>query len=180
MTAASRRADPPAEAADDTASPVEVVVRRNARLAALVGAGASAVAIAYLWRVTHTGSLLDGVLCVVLAGIAAVHLVELVDARTPLLVADEHGVRLRLGRQWRGLPWDAVGSVTVRPRARWVADGRLSLLPRSDADVLAGLDGPGRRAASLNRRWYGAPLAVPLGMTTRVSAGAADLAGQLR
>ena len=33
-----------------------VVVRRNAGLAALVGAGASAIAIAYLWRATQSAA----------------------------------------------------------------------------------------------------------------------------
>ena len=45
-----------------------VVVRRNAGLAALVGAGASAIAIAYLWRASASGAPLDWVLCLVMVG----------------------------------------------------------------------------------------------------------------
>src|SRR5687768_4727401 len=81
-----------------------VVVRRHAGLAALIGADASAVAIAYLWRASQTMTALDWTLCAVMAGIAAVYLASLVDSRTPLLVADNLGVRIRLGHEWRGLP----------------------------------------------------------------------------
>ena len=101
---------------DSRVAGVPVVVRRNAGLAALVGAGASAIAIAYLWRATQTAAPLDWVLCGVLAVIATYYLATFVDARTPLLVADELGVRIRLGNQWRGLPWDAVDRVVVQPR----------------------------------------------------------------
>jgi hypothetical protein len=151
-------------------TPTPVVVRRNAGLAALVGGAASAIAIAYLWRASVSGSPLDWALCVVLAGIAAFHLANLVDARTPLLVADELGVRIRLGNQWRGLPWDAVGSVQVQPRRGLLTDGRLLFVPHSLGRALDGLDARGRRAAALNQRLYGAALAVPVGLTTRVSA----------
>ena len=105
------------------------------RCRGLVGATASAVAIAYLWRASQTPTVLDWALCGVMA-IAAVYLSSLVDSRTPLLVADDLGVRIRLGDEWRGLPWTrsarspctraAAGSVTgascypaqPRPRAR--------------------------------------------------------------
>src|SRR5688572_22859437 len=74
-----------------------VVVRRNAALAAAIGAAASAIAIAYLWRAIQSGAVLDWVLCLVIALVAGFHLKSLLDARTPLAVADELGVRIRLG-----------------------------------------------------------------------------------
>ena len=160
---------------DETAA-APVVVRRNAGLAALVGAGASAIAIAYLWRATQSAAALDWALCVVMASIAAVYLTNLVDARTPLLVADELGVRIRLGNQWRGLPWDAVDRVVVQPRRGLFRDGRLMFAPHSLSRALDGLDVRGRRAAALNQKVYGVALAVPMGITTRVSAHGADLA----
>ncbi len=152
---------------DDLERPV--VVRRNAVLAALIGAAASTVAIAYLWRASQTGSVLDWALCAVMAGIAALYLANLVDARTPLLVADHLGVRIRLGNQWRGLPWDAVGQVRIVPRRGLVRDGRLAFSPHSMARALEGLDARGRRAAALNQKMYGAALAVPMGLTTRIT-----------
>ena len=153
-----------------------VVVRRNAGLAALVGAGASAIAIAYLWRATQSSAVIDWALCLVMASIAAVYLANLVDARTPLLVADELGVRIRLGNQWRGLPWDAVDRVVVQPRPGLFRDGRLMFAPHSLSRALDGLDVRGRRAAALNQKMYGVALAVPMGITTRVSAQGTDLA----
>lgn len=151
-----------------------VVVRRSAGLAALVGAAASAVAIAYLWRAAQTSAPLDWVLFGVMALIGGHHLAALVDARTPLLVADDLGVRIRLGHDWRGLPWDAVGQVVVHPRRGLLRDGRLVFAPRSLARALEGLDARGRRHVALNQRLYGAPLAVPLGTATRLSGADAD------
>jgi hypothetical protein len=148
-----------------------VVVRRNAGLAAVIGAAASAIAIAYLWRAVDTGAPLDWALCLVLALIAGFYLAGLLDARTPLVVADDLGVRIRLGNQWRGLPWDAVATVEVHPRRSLVHDGRLVFRPHSLGRALDGLEVRGRRHASLNQKMYGAALAVPLGLTTRTSAG---------
>ena len=146
-----------------------VVVRRNAGFAAAVGAAASTIAIAYLWRAVQGGSPLDWALCTVIALVAGFHLNGLLDARTPLVVADELGVRIRLGAQWRGLPWDAVAAVEVLPRRGLFRDGRLVFRPHGLDRALDGLEARGRRAAGLNRRLFGAPLAVPLGLTTRTS-----------
>jgi len=153
-----------------------VVVRRAAGLSAVIGAGASAIAIAYLWRAVETGSVLDWALCVATALIAGFYLSGLLDARTPLVVADDLGVRIRLGRQWRGLPWEAVGAVEVRPRRSWLQDGRLVFRPHSLARALDGLEVRGRRHAALNQRLYGGALAVPLGLPTRTSTGWQDIA----
>jgi hypothetical protein len=156
-----------------------VVVRRNAGLAALVGAAASAVAIAYLWRATESADVLDWALCALMGGVAALHLAHLVDARTPLLVADDLGVRVRLGHHWRGLAWDAVREVVVQPRRGPLRDGRLVVVPHAPDQALEGLDGRGRRAAARNRKAYGGALAVPLGLTTRTSASGPAVADTL-
>jgi cytoskeleton protein RodZ len=157
-----------------------VVIRRHAGVAALIGATASTVAIAYLWRASQTMTVLDWALCALMAVIAAVHLSSLVDARTPLLVADDLGVRIRLGHEWRGLPWEAVGRVVVHPRRGLLRDGRLVFAPRSLARALDGLDAKARHQAALNQKMYGAALAVPLGLTTRISKGDLGLAEELR
>ena len=146
-----------------------VLVHRHAGLAALIGAAASAVAIAYLWRASQTMAPLDWALCAVMTVIATVYLAALVDSRTPLLVADELGVRIRLGSEWRGLPWDAINQVVVQPRRGLLRDGRIVFSPHSIGRALDGLDGKAKRHASLNQKMYGAALAVPVGITTRVS-----------
>ncbi|MBD8869845.1 helix-turn-helix domain-containing protein [Nocardioides donggukensis] len=163
-----------------SAAPEAVEVRRNAGLAALVGGVSSAVAIAYFARATGSGAALDWVLFAFTAAIGALHLHSFVDARTPLLVADGQGVRLRLGRAWRGLPWGALASVEHAPRRGLLRDGRLVLVPHNPERVLAELDASGRRQSRVSSRLYGAPFAVPLGLSTRVPRLEEDLTTSLR
>ena len=148
--------------------PEPVEVRRNAALSAVLGAASSAVAIAYLWRAGAGGNALDWLLCGVMAVFAVVFLHSLLDSRTPLLVADEMGVRLRLGSQWRGLPWEAIDRVVVHPRKGLLRDGRVLISLVHVTRTIEGLDGRARRHAVLNRKLYGAALAVPLGVATRL------------
>ena len=138
--------------------PVEV--RRNTLLTASTAAVAAVVAAAYLVRAASGGTALDWLLTVVLAGIAAVHAAGVLDARAPLFVADELGVRLRTGHRgggaWRGLPWADIEAVEVLPRRRFLRDGSV--------DVLSGEE----------------PLRVPLSLSTRVTGlGTGDLVDAL-
>ena len=111
-----------------------VEVRRDVRVAAGLGVVATLVAAAYVVRVAGGGSTLDWALLTLVGAIAAVHLATLADSRAPLFVADEHGVRLRRGRSWHGLPWSDIDAVEVLARRRFWRDGSL--------DVLAGEDEP--------------------------------------
>ena len=152
-----------------------VEVRRRAGLAVALGAGSSLVAIAYLARAVSHGGVLDWVLFVVLGAIGVVNLAALLDARTPLLVADDLGVRLRLGRTWVGLPWGGLHEVEHRPQRGWWRDGLLVVRPHYVQRVLEDLDPRARRTARLNRRLHHAPLAVPLGLATRALGAEPDL-----
>jgi Helix-turn-helix domain len=160
-------------------APDAVEVRRNAGLAAFVGAVASGVAIAYLARATNTGAPLDWVLAAVMGVLGIAHLAAFVDARTPLLVADTQGVRIRLGNTWRGLPWGALSRVEHRPRRGPFRDGRLVLVVRHPARLIEELDPRGRRQSRLSQKLYGAPFAVPLALSTRVSGAGEDLTAAL-
>jgi hypothetical protein len=160
-------------------APEAVEVRRNAGLAAFVGAVASGVAIAYLARATNTGAPLDWALAGVMGVLGFAHLAALVDARTPLLVADTQGVRIRLGNTWRGLPWGALARVEHRPRRGLFRDGRLVLVVRHPARLVEELDRRGRRQSRLSQKLYGAPFAVPLALSTRVSGAGDDLTAAL-
>src|ERR1700709_2947612 len=73
-----------------------VEVRRRAGRGVGLGAGASLVAVAYLARAASGGGVLDWVLFAVLGLIGVANLAALLDARTPLLVAADLGVRPRL------------------------------------------------------------------------------------
>ena len=160
-------------------APDPVEIHRNAGLAALVGGVASAVAIAYLARATDTGAALDWLLFAVMGALGVAHLLAFVDARTPLLVADTQGVRIRLGRTWRGIPWGALARVEHRPRRGFLRDGRLVLVARNPERVLDELDPSGRRQSRVAQRLYGAPFAVPLALSTRVTGAGADLTDAL-
>jgi hypothetical protein len=181
-TADTRTDEPVLETiGEPVTAPDQVVeVRRRAGLAVALGAGASLVAVAYLARAASGGGWLDWALCAVLGLIGIANLAALLDARTPLLVADGFGVRLRLGRTWVGLPWAGLEYVEHRPRRGWWRDGLLVLRPRYVQRVVEDLDPSARRMARLNRRLHGAPLAVPLGLATRVLGADADLAAALR
>ncbi len=160
-------------------APDAVEVRRNAGLAAFVGAVASGVAIAYLARATDTGAPLDWMLAAVMGVLGIAHLAAFVDARTPLLVADTQGVRIRLGNTWRGLPWGALSRVEHQPRRGPFRDGRLVLVVRHPARLIEELDRRGRRQSRLSQKLYGAPFAVPLALSTRVSGAGDDLTAAL-
>ncbi|HEY6934759.1 MAG TPA: RodZ domain-containing protein [Marmoricola sp.] len=153
----------------DVPGPSELVVRRNAALSGAVGVAASAMAIAYVWRASAGGAFWDWLIFALMALVGSVQLAALVDARTPLLLADTLGVRVRLGKEWRGLPWSALDQVVVERRESVLRDGRLVFSPRDLAGALDGLDRSARRQVARTQRWYGAPLAVPLAVTTRVN-----------
>ena len=152
-----------------SAVPEQIEVRHQAAVSALLGVATSAVAIAYLWRAASTGAAFDWLLCVTLAALSVGLFRNLLDARLPLLVADELGVRFRLGRQWRGLPWEAVDRIVVSPRRGVLRDGRLVVNLHHMHRAIEGIEGRARRHARLNQKMYGAVLAVPLGLTTRIT-----------
>lgn len=169
-----------AEPGPEGPRPQQVEVGRNAGLAALIGVAAAGIGIAYLSRAVESGAALDWALAVAMCLIGATFLRTCVDARTPLLVADDQGVRIRLGRTWRGMPWRELEQVEVRTRAARWGDGRIVVHPAGLDALLDDLDPRGRRQAALAQRFTGAPLGVPLGLTTRVSVPSGDLVEALR
>src|SRR3954451_2649809 len=156
-----------------------VEVRRRAGLAVGLGTGASLVAVAYLARAASGGSPLDWVLFAVLGLVGVVNLAALLDARTPLLVADDLGVRLRLARTWVGLPWGGLAEVEHRPGRGWWRDGLLVVHTHYVQRVLEDLDPSARRTARVNIRLHRAPLAVPLGLGSRLLGADPDLVSAL-
>jgi cytoskeletal protein RodZ len=149
-----------------------VEVRRNGRLAAVIAVVAVVLGAGFLAR---GGAWL--LLGLVLLALGLFHAWCAWDARTPLAVVDAQGVRMRLGRTWRGLPWSQVDEVEHQPRPAglrgWWREGRLTVLPVDNAAQLEGLSGPALLLGRLAERMYGAPFAVPLGLGTTV-AGADD------
>ncbi len=128
-----------------------VTVRHNAAVASVVALLASVVTVAWFARSLQTGSVVDWVVTLVLAGIGVLQLLVVRDARLPLVVADEHGVRVRRGRTWSGLRWQDVAHVEVRSPGSWLRDGSIVVHPVSED--------PEEPAEAFS---------VPLGMTTKV------------
>ncbi len=50
------------------------------------------------------------------------------DARTPLFVADDHGVRMRHEGSWIGLLWSELGEIRVEPRMGLRHDARVKVI----------------------------------------------------
>jgi hypothetical protein len=151
-----------------------VAVRRNVWLSGVVAGLATLIGAGYLAR---GSSVLDTAIGIGLLVVALVHASALVSARTPVLVADEQGIRLRVGLAWRGLPWTSVRQVVVEHADNLLREGRLVVVPRDAASVTDHLDGLGRLHLRWNELWYGAALSVPLGMTTLTDSR--DLGGDL-
>jgi cytoskeletal protein RodZ len=156
-------------AGSSTGEPEPVVIRRNAVLVGVLGLGAAGVCLAYLGRALSGGSSLDWLAAAALGVIAVPYLGMLAGARSPLLVADETGVRIKLGGQWRGLLWEDMVRVDVHPRGGFMRDGRVVIEAGQDESVDAGLVGVGRAVAAVNSRFYGAPMAVSLGVMSSAS-----------
>ena len=104
-----------------------VTLHRRRGALALVGLGAGAATVAYLWRAAGDPGWMAYAFAAVLAPIAVAHLAAWWDARVPLLVADETGIRLRDGRTWTGLRWDEVAALNLTPPRRPRRDARLTV-----------------------------------------------------
>ncbi|MEP9383097.1 helix-turn-helix domain-containing protein [Nocardioides sp. KR10-350] len=152
-----------------------VEVRRNTRLSAAVALAALLTAAAFCWRGGVVGYTVGALMLLV----AVVQAWTAYDGRTPLMLVDEQGVRLRFGRAWRGIPWSGVDEVEHLPRRRtvagWWRDGRLAVLLADEDEAVAELPAGARRHARLTQRLYGVPFAVPLGLGTRVVGDHGDL-----
>ncbi|MGH3457084.1 hypothetical protein [Aeromicrobium sp.] len=63
-----------------------------------------------------------------LAALGVITLPGAGDSRTPLFVADDHGVRMRHGDSWIGLLWSELGEIRVEPRAGLRHDARVKVI----------------------------------------------------
>ena len=140
-----------------------VAVRRNVWLSGVVAGLAALFGLAYLMR---GSAALDTVVGVALLVLAVLHGAALGSARVPVLVADEHGIRLRVGLTWRGLPWGSVRQVVVEHADSPLRESRLVVVPRDPRSTMDYLSALGQLHLRWNRLWYGAPLSLPLGLTT--------------
>ncbi|MGI9084093.1 MAG: hypothetical protein ACR2FE_02240 [Aeromicrobium sp.] len=66
----------------------------------------------------------------VLGALGLITLPGVGDSRTPLFVADDHGVRMRHGDGWIGLLWSELGEIRVEPREGLRHDARVKVISR--------------------------------------------------
>lgn len=102
-----------------------IEVRRNVALSASVGGFSALLTVAFAVRAFSGGSTLDWLSFGVLVLVTIAHVASLVDGRAPLLVADDHGVRLRHGAKWRGIAWPEIDCLEHLPRRGVVRDGHI-------------------------------------------------------
>src|SRR5689334_23273495 len=143
--------------------PMGISVRHNSKLAAVVALVAGAMAVAWFARALQSGSVVDWFWCFVVTAVGVVQLLVVRDGRAPLLVADEHGVRVRRGVTWSGLPWQDIENVEVTSPRSWLRDGRIVVHPRT---VQGPVEEPaeGETSSALTTEKF----EVPLGLTTRL------------
>ena len=140
-----------------------VAVHRNVLLSGVVGGLALVLGLGFWIR---GSSAFDALVGLLLVAVAAMNLPAVVAARMPVLVVDDQGVRFRIGLHWRGLPWTEVRQVVVESPETLLREGRIVIVPR-DRSVTAGYEGLiAQTHLRWNQYWYGAPIALPLGITT--------------
>lgn len=154
----------------------DVVVRRRSGLLATVALAAGGLSATYTWWAVTADDGVAATVAMLLAVVSVGHALALWAAQKPLLVADDTGLRLRLGVTWSGLPWDSVQRIEVVERGR-VRDGQVLITPTPEAGRAATRRWSARLAGWLNRRLHDEALAVPFGLTTRSSV--VDLARSL-
>lgn len=91
-------------------------IRRRIGLLVLLGLLALAVGAGFGWLAWDRDDALLWVPAGVLAVLSLVVLQSVRDARTPLFVADAHGVRMRDGDGWVGLLWSEMADIRVEGR----------------------------------------------------------------
>ncbi len=108
-----------------------VSVRHNSRAAGLVAFAAAVMTVAWFSRALQTGTFADWLWCALVASVGLVQLLVVRDGRAPLMVADEHGVRVRRGETWSGLRWQDIEEVEVQSPGRWLRDGKIVVHPHA-------------------------------------------------
>ena len=111
------------------------------------------LAVGFGWATYDRRDALLAVPTVVLFVFALIHLRAIGDPRTPLFVADDHGVRLRSEDGWVGLLWSELGEIRVEHRELLVHDPRIKVVSNDGLRIYSS----------------------PLGVATNVSPGEAEV-----
>ncbi|GAA1553505.1 hypothetical protein GCM10009804_08080 [Kribbella hippodromi] len=168
MTAASTA--PRQEQFDADPEPTPFTVRSSQRVHGGIAVGAALVAIGFA---ASGSSSPTGILRWIVALAFAVLAVVCARALTvgDMLVADQTGIRLRIGNEWVGTRWEDIEEVTVLQRRHPLDDGRIAVHLQDPGPILGALPSSTRKMTDANRRLTGSSLAIPFGLTARPSNG---------
>lgn len=168
MTAAS--AQPRTDRFDTDPKPVPFTIRSSQKVHGGLALGAALVAVGFA---TSASTSPTGVLRWIAS--AAFAVLALICARAltvgDMLVADQVGIRLRIGNEWIGTRWEDIDQVTVLKRRHLLDDGRIAVHLQDPGPILGAMPSSSRKTTDANRRLTGSSLAIPFGLTARPSNG---------
>ena len=168
MTAAS--AQPRTDRFDTDPKPVPFTIRSSQKVHGGLALGTALVAVGFA---TSASTSPTGVLRWIAA--AAFAVLALICARAltvgDMLVADDVGIRLRIGNEWIGTRWEDIDQVTVLKRRHLLDDGRIAVHLQDPGPILGAMPSSSRKTTDANRRLTGSSLAIPFGLTARPSNG---------
>jgi hypothetical protein len=168
VTAAS--AQPRTDRFDMDPRPVPFTVRASQKVHGGLALGAALVAVGFAASASTSPT---GVLRWIAAAAFAVLAVICARALTvgDMLVADDVGIRLRIGNEWIGTRWEDIDQVTVLKRRHPLDDGRIAVHLQDPGPILGAMPSSSRKRTDANRRLTGSSLAIPFGLTARPSNG---------
>jgi cytoskeleton protein RodZ len=164
---------------EPTIEPGTLELWRDWALPALLGVGSGFVAYGYLRRASAWGGWGDWIIGGICLAATLLFGYLVWDTRRPLLLADRQGVRLRLGREWLGIPWDNLDAIEYVPRKDFFHDGRLGLRPSEPEVAVRGVGTRGKRQIAWSRKFLATDLGVSLDYGARFR-GAEDPIARLR
>nr|WP_202885553.1 hypothetical protein [Kribbella sandramycini] len=150
--------------------PVPFTVRASQKVHGGLAFGAGLVAVGF--AASGSGSP-TGILRWFVAAAFAVLAIVCARALTvgDMLVADDVGIRLRIGNEWIGTRWHDIEEVTVLKRRHPLDDGRIAVHLLDPGPTLGAMPASTRKTTDANRRLTGSSLAIPFGLTARPSNG---------
>ncbi|GAA3150152.1 hypothetical protein JOF29_008279 [Kribbella aluminosa] len=168
MTAAS--ALPRQDRFDANPGPMPFTVRASQKVHGGLAVGAALVALGFAASGSTSPT---GILRWIVAAAFAVLAVVCARVLTvgEMLVADDVGIRLRIGHEWVGTRWEDIEEVTVLQRRHPLDDGRIAVHLQDPGPILGALPSSTRKTTDANRRLTGSSLAIPFGLTARPSNG---------
>jgi hypothetical protein len=105
--------DPPPDAVTERAP---FVILRRTSLYIVLTVAAFLLAVGFGWFAYDRSESLLWLPVAVFGCLGLLTLPGVGDVRTPLFVADDHGVRMRHRESWIGLLWNEMGEIVVEPR----------------------------------------------------------------